>query len=86
MSKLEDAVDRLSELSEKAIMETDEKVLASYATEMAQCWLLYTTWVIQNLMETTEAGNVDVKATVETWRDKSVLDFLDKVNGTGDNI
>lgn len=86
MSKLEDAVDRLSELSEKAIMETDEKVLASYATETAQCWLLYTTWVIQNLMETTEAGNVDVKATVETWRDKSVLDFLDKVNGTGDNI
>lgn len=86
MSKSEDAVNRLSELSEKAIMETDEKVLASYATEMAQCWLLYTTWVIQNLMETTEAGNVDVKATVETWHDKSVLDFLDKVNGTGDNI
>ena len=86
MSKLEDAVDRLSELSEKAIMETDEKVLASYATEMAQCWFLYTTWVIQNLMETTEAGNVDVKATVENWNDKSVLDLADKVKETGDNI
>lgn len=86
MSKLEDAVNRLSELADLTLLETDEKKLAAYANEMAQCWLLYMTWILQNMLETNDNGEVDIVATLQSWQDKSAIDMVVEINENQDNI